>query len=104
MIISGGENIYPAEIENVLADCPEIVESAVVGRSDPRWGEAVVAVVVRAPGIHLTEGDVLRLFEGRIARFKHPKVVLFVERLPRTAVGKLHKEEIRRLVARGATA
>ncbi len=103
LIISGGENIYPAEIENVLADSPDIVEAAVVGRSDPRWGEVVVAVVVPAPGSRITEGDVLRMFEGRIARYKHPKDVLFVERLPRSAVGKIRKEEIRRLVAGGAT-
>jgi fatty-acyl-CoA synthase len=103
LIISGGENVYPAEVENVLADCPEIVEAAVVGRSDPRWGEVVVAVVVPAPGSRLGEADVLRMFEGRIARYKHPKDVIFVERLPRSAVGKLRKEEIRRLVGGDAS-
>jgi fatty-acyl-CoA synthase len=99
MIISGGENIYPVEIENVLAECPDIVESAVVGRADARWGEIVVAVVVLAAGSGLTARDILGLFDGRIARYKHPKEVQFIERLPRTAVGKIRKEDVRRLVA-----
>ncbi|MFZ3288800.1 MAG: long-chain fatty acid--CoA ligase [Telluria sp.] len=100
MIISGGENIYPAEIENVLAECPDIVESSVVGRPDPRWGEIVVAVVVLAPASKITAQDILSLFEGRIARYKHPKQVLFMERLPRTAVGKIRKEDVRRMLER----
>ena len=104
MIISGGENIYPAEIENVLAECPDIVESSVVSRPDPRWGELVVAVVVLAPGSKLAAQDILAMFEGRIARYKHPKEVQFVDRLPRTAVGKIRKEDVRRLVVREAAA
>jgi fatty-acyl-CoA synthase len=91
MIISGGENIYPAEIENLLADCPEILEAAVVGQPDARWGEVVVAVVVRKPGTALDADGVLQLFEGRLARFKHPKRVLFCEALPKTALGKVQK-------------
>lgn len=104
MIISGGENIYPAEIENVLAECPDIVESAVVGRPDARWGEIVVAVVVLAADSRLTAQDILTLFEGRLARYKHPKEVQFINRLPRTAVGKIHKQDVRRMVANEATA
>ena len=103
-IISGGENIYPAEIENVLADCPDIVESSVVGRPDARWGEIVVAVVVLTADSRLTAQDILKLFEGRIARYKHPKKVQFVDRLPRTAVGKIRKEDVRRLVVHEAIA
>jgi fatty-acyl-CoA synthase len=91
MIISGGENVYPAEIENLLADCPEILEAAVVGQPDARWGEAVVAVVVRKPGSELDAAGVQQLFEGRLARFKHPKRVLFCEALPKTALGKVQK-------------
>ncbi|NMM26888.1 MAG: long-chain fatty acid--CoA ligase [Glaciimonas sp.] len=102
VIISGGENIYPAEIENVLAECPDIVESSVVGRPDARWGEIVVAVVVLAGDRRLTAQDILKMFEGRIARFKHPREVQFVDRLPRTAVGKIRKEDVRRLVANEA--
>ncbi|WP_096697017.1 class I adenylate-forming enzyme family protein [Polaromonas sp. AER18D-145] len=91
MIISGGENVYPAEIENLLADCPQILEAAVVGQLDARWGEVVVAVIVKTPGADLDAAQVLQLFEGRLARFKHPKRVLFCEALPKTALGKVQK-------------
>lgn len=91
MIISGGENIYPAEIENLLADCPMVLEAAVVGEPDARWGEVVVAVVVRRPGAELDAARVLRLFDGRLARFKHPKRVVFCDALPKTALGKVQK-------------
>ncbi|MDO8371127.1 MAG: AMP-binding protein, partial [Polaromonas sp.] len=91
MIISGGENVYPAELENLLADCPQILEAAVVGQLDARWGEVVVAVIVKAPGADLDAAQVLQLFEGRLARFKHPKRVLFCEALPKTALGKVQK-------------
>jgi fatty-acyl-CoA synthase len=91
MIISGGENVYPAEIENLLADCPEILEAAVVGQPDARWGEVVVAVVVCKPGSGLDAAGVLQLFEGRLARFKHPKRIVFCEALPKTALGKVQK-------------
>jgi fatty-acyl-CoA synthase len=104
LIISGGENIYPAEIENVLAECPDIVESSLVGRPDPRWGEIAVAVVVLAAGSSLTAQQILNLFEGRIARYKHPKEVRFVDCLPRTAVGKIRKEDVRRMIAHEAVA
>jgi fatty-acyl-CoA synthase len=98
LIISGGENIYPAEIENVLIECPDIVEVSVVGRADDRWGEIVVAVVVIRSGANLTSEAVIGLLEGRIARFKYPKEVVFVEELPRTALGKVRKEDVRRMV------
>jgi fatty-acyl-CoA synthase len=99
MIISGGENIYPAEVENVLLDCPAIEEACVVGRPEARWGEAVVAAVVLKPGSGMTEAEVLALFQGRIARYKHPREVRFLERLPRSALGKVHKEAVRAAVA-----
>jgi fatty-acyl-CoA synthase len=94
MIISGGENIYPAELENVLAECPDIVEAAVVGRPDARWGEVAVAVVVRKPGSTLDEAAVLALFDGRLARYKKPRQVLFAEALPKTALGKVQKGDL----------
>jgi fatty-acyl-CoA synthase len=99
MIISGGENIYPAEIENLLIESPDVAEASVVGWPDERWGEIVVAVVVLQRGHKLTESDVMRRMEGRIARFKHPRKVLFAEELPKTAIGKVRREEVRRLVA-----
>jgi fatty-acyl-CoA synthase len=91
MIISGGENVYPAEIENLLAECPDILEAAVVGQPDARWGEIVVAVVVQAPGADLDEAQVMQLFDQRLARFKHPKRVVFCGALPKTALGKVQK-------------
>jgi fatty-acyl-CoA synthase len=103
MIISGGENIYPAEIENVLAECEAIAEVAVVGRPDERWGEAVVAVVVPKPGKSVTERDVLATLEGRVARYKHPRLVISVAQLPRTALGKVQKSEVREIAIAAAT-
>ena len=100
MIISGGENVSPAEVEGVLLDCPDIAEAAVIGRSDSRWGEVVVAVVAPKPGLTLERERVLALFEGRLARFKIPKDVVVVDALPRTALGKVSKEDVRQMVAR----
>jgi fatty-acyl-CoA synthase len=95
LVISGGENIRPAELENVLAECEAIVEAAVVGRADERWGEVPVAFVVAKTGSELGRADVLALFEGRLARFKHPRDVVFLDRLPRNAMGKVLKHELR---------
>jgi fatty-acyl-CoA synthase len=100
VIISGGENIYPAEIENALADCAEIAEVAVVGRPDDRWGEAVVAVVVPARGAQISREKLSALLVGRVARFKHPRDVVFAESLPRTALGKVKREELKRMARR----
>ena len=98
MIISGGENVYPAELENVLADCPAIAEAAVVGVADPRWGEAACAVVVRGPGAGIDEAAVLALFEGRLARYKHPRRVVFADSLPKNALGKVQKHALKKLL------
>lgn len=94
MIISGGENIYPAEIENVLADCPLILEAAVIGQPDEKWGEVAVAVVVKKSGVSLDEADVMQLFDRKLARFKHPRRVVFAQSLPKTALGKVQKSEL----------
>jgi fatty-acyl-CoA synthase len=102
LIISGGENIHPAELENLLADCPGVAEAAVVGQDDAHWGEVAIAVVVRRPGAKLEGPDVTRLFEDRIARYKHPRRVIFVESLPKTALGKVQKTELRRALADGS--
>ena len=99
MIISGGENIAPAEIENLLLESGCVAEASVVGVPDPRWGERVVAVVAaREPGA-LNAAGVLALLDGRLARYKHPKQVLLVPELPKTALGKVRKEAVRQLVA-----
>jgi fatty-acyl-CoA synthase len=79
-------------------ESPDVAEVAIVGSPDARWGETVVAVVVPRRGCGLTEADVMRQVEGRIARFKLPRKVLFVDELPKTALGKLRREAVRRLV------
>ena len=94
MIISGGENIYPAEIENLLVTLPGVAECAVVGLPDARWGEVPVAVLVRsadAAGQALTEPGVLGHLQARIARFKLPRRVVWREQLPKSALGKVQK-------------
>ena len=98
VIISGGENIYPAEIESILRDVPGIVEVAVVGRHDPKWGETPVAVVVAERA--MSTDEVLDPLHDRIARFKQPKAVVFVDALPRNAMGKVATAELRVLVNR----
>ena len=102
MIISGGENVYPAIIENVLDQYAELSEVAVVGRPDDYWGEVVVAVVVaKAPG---PDAEDIRSFcEGRIAHYEIPREVLFVDQLPRNAMGKIVKEDVREMVLQRMT-
>jgi fatty-acyl-CoA synthase len=97
MIISGGENIYPAVVENVLRQCPGVTDVAVVGRPDDYWGEVVVAVVV-SDSANRDVAEVLSFCEGRIASFATPRDVVFVDRLPRNAMGKIVKEEVRAMV------
>jgi fatty-acyl-CoA synthase len=100
MIISGGENIYPAELENVLAGHPDILEAAVVGRPDPQWGEVPVAVVVTRENHSLDKREVLAWFDGKLGRYKHPKDVLFVDALPRNEMRKVVSHVLRDMVAR----
>jgi fatty-acyl-CoA synthase len=95
MIISGGENIFPAEIENILVECPAIREACVVGVQHDRWGEMVVAVVALQPDAEMDEAGVLSLFAGRIARYKHPRAVRFVDALPRNELGKIKRSDLR---------
>jgi fatty-acyl-CoA synthase len=96
LIISGGENIYPAELEAVLDEHPEIAEAAVVGQPDERWGEVPVAFVVTKKASHLDSEGVRALFKNRLARFKHPHRVMLVDKLPRNAMGKVEKFELRK--------
>lgn len=83
----------------VLDRCGDIVEAAVIGREDEKWGEVPVAVVVAAENADLTREAVLGLFDGELARFKHPRDVVFVESLPRNVMGKVLKFEIREMVS-----
>jgi fatty-acyl-CoA synthase len=99
VIISGGENIYPAELERVLAASGLVREAAVAGRADPRWGE--VPVVIAVPGDDAVDkAAVLALFEGTLARYKHPHDVIFTDALPRNALGKVEIERLRELARR----
>jgi fatty-acyl-CoA synthase len=94
LIISGGENIYPAEVEGVLAGHPEVAEVAVIGVPDPKWGEVPRALVVPRPGTAPTVEALLTWCQGRLARYKTPRTVRFVEALPRTAAGKVDRREL----------
>jgi long-chain acyl-CoA synthetase len=95
LIISGGSNIYPREIEEVLLQHPGVGEVAVVGRRDPEWGEVVVAFVVRAEGQSVAAGDLDAQCLAHIARFKRPKEYRFVAALPKNNYGKVLKTELR---------
>jgi len=95
MIISGGENIYPAEVEDVLDDHPAVAEAALIGVPDERWGEVGRAVVVLRPGVEASEEDILAYLRERLAKYKVPTSVVFADGLPRTATGKLLKSAIR---------
>ena len=94
MIISGGENVYPAEIENILISHPGIVEVAIIGQPSGKWGESPFAVVVRNDK-SIKEDDILDYCEGKLARFKLPKGAAFIETIPRNANGKVLKRELR---------
>ena len=94
MVISGGFNVYPKEVEALIDDMPGVVESAVIGVPHPDLGEAVVAVVVRRDPA-LGAGDVAAALAGRLARFKHPKQVVFLDALPRNTMGKVQKKTLR---------
>ena len=99
MIISGGSNIYPREIEEVLLRHPDLIEAAVVGRPHPDWGEEVVAFVVPRPGAAVEAADLDRVCLDHIARFKRPRAYRFVGTLPKNNYGKVLKTELRRLLA-----
>ena len=95
VIISGGENIYPAEVENALLSHPAVADCGVIGVLDGRWGEVGRAVVVLRPGQSASEADILGFLDGRLARYKIPKSVRFAAALPRTATGKILKKQLR---------
>jgi len=96
MIVSGGENIYPAEVENAILGCPGVADAAVIGVPDERWGEAVKAIVVAAPGATPEPDEIIAWARTRIAGYKAPKSVDFVDVLPRNASGKILRRELRK--------
>ncbi|GAA5077594.1 long-chain fatty acid--CoA ligase [Streptomyces similanensis] len=95
MYVSGGENVYPAEVEDVLLTHPAVAECAVIGVPDPVWGEVGRAVVVLAPGARADQDDILGHLQGRLAKYKIPKSLVLTEALPRTASGKIIKPAVR---------
>jgi len=102
MIISGGENIYPAEVERVLYDHPAVAEAAVIGRADPKWQEVPVAYIVRRAGVACEAETLIAHLSGQLARFKVPREIVFVETLPRNALGKVQHFVLKEQAARDA--
>lgn len=97
MIISGGENIYPAEVEQIIAELSHVTGVAVIGVPDEKWGEVPRAIVTLSPGSSLTFEEMRAHLDNRIARYKMPKNLVIVDELPRTASGKIRKAELRKL-------
>jgi acyl-CoA synthetase (AMP-forming)/AMP-acid ligase II len=95
VIISGGENIYPAEVEKVFLENPKISDVALVGVPDEKWGEAGLAFIVLQQGERMTEEEALRFCEERMAKYKIPKSVKFVSELPQTASQKIMRYKLR---------
>jgi acyl-CoA synthetase (AMP-forming)/AMP-acid ligase II len=95
MILTGGENVYSTEVENILYMHPATLECAVVGVPDQKWGEAVKGIVVLKPGQKATAEEIIQFCKDRIARYKAPKSIDFIDALPRTGSGKIHKKGLR---------
>ncbi|HEY0402355.1 MAG TPA: p-hydroxycinnamoyl-CoA synthetase, partial [Blastococcus sp.] len=95
MIISGGENVYPAEVESALLELDDVQEAAVIGVPDPTWGEVGLAVVVPAPGTAPDADELRTLLRARLAAFKVPRYVQLADELPKTATGKVRKPDLR---------
>jgi long-chain acyl-CoA synthetase len=103
MIVSGGENIYPAEVESALYGHPAVADVAVIGVPDERWGEAVKAIVVLKPGSQASAAEIVEYARERIAGYKVPRSVEFTDALPRNPSGKILKRELREPYWRGQT-
>src|SRR5437588_12672950 len=99
LIIRGGSNIYPAEIERVLRRDPRVADCCVVGRPDDRYGELVIAFVQVAPGSDLTADDLRRLCEPNLARYKVPSEFHLVSELPRGPLGKVSRADVKQMAA-----
>ncbi len=95
MILTGGENVYSTEVENVLYTHPAVLEAAVIGVPDPHWGEAVKACIVLKPGQKAAEADIISFCKEELAGYKAPKSVDFIDSLPKTGSGKIYKKGLR---------
>lgn len=102
MIISGGENIYPAEVEEVLYKHPKILEAAIIGIPDPDWGERVMAIIVMKAGEKMTPEEVIEFCRQNMASFKKPRQVKFVDELPKSSTNKVLKYVLRERYAQGS--
>ncbi|MBH5398923.1 AMP-binding protein [Bradyrhizobium sp. CNPSo 4010] len=102
LIISGGENIYPAEVERVLTDHPDVAECAVVGRPDARWEEVPVAYVIKRPGARVEAEALTAHVQSQLARFKVPREIIFTQELPKTALGKIQHFLLKEIATRSA--
>lgn len=91
MLISGGENVYPKEIESVIYQLPQVAECAVFGIPDDKWGEVPAAYLLLKTGCSLSEAEVIAQCEAKLARLKRPRLVKFVDDFPKTAIGKIQK-------------
>lgn len=96
LIKPGGENVYPSEVEDVILQHPLVEEAAVIGVPDLQWGEAIKAICALAPGAHLPEAELIEFVSERIARFKKPKLVVYVDTLPKAGDGKIDRQKIKK--------
>jgi len=99
MIIRGGVNVYPAEVEEVLCRMPGVQDAAVVGKPDPEWGETVAAFIVPRPGARVTEEEIEAFCAEQLSNHKIPATIVFTEEIPRTPTGKILKRELREALA-----
>jgi acyl-CoA synthetase (AMP-forming)/AMP-acid ligase II len=95
LIKTGGENVYPAEVENAIRQHPDIVEAVVIGVPDPQWSEAIKAVCVRRDGATTSAQAIADFVGGQIARYKKPKHVVFIDQLPLTAKGEIDRAAVK---------
>lgn len=98
LIITGGENVYPFEVEKILYEHPTVLEASVVGVQDETWGEAVTAVVALKQGAEATEDELVKFVRERIAGYKTPKRIIFMDSIPKTAIGKILRREVREML------
>jgi acyl-CoA synthetase (AMP-forming)/AMP-acid ligase II len=101
MIVTGGENVYPREVEEVLYRHPAVLEAAVVGMEDPVWGESIVAVIATRSGVDTCADTLIQHCRDNIASYKKPKAVAFINELPKNASGKVLKRTLRDMLAAG---
>ena len=94
LIVSGGENVYPSEVEAVLRSHPAVEDACVVGVADAEWGQRVAAMVALRPGATVSEGDLIAYSRERLAGYKQPRMVVFVTELPQTASGKVQRRAV----------